>query len=358
MHIGSFETDKKLKITFVSRGLKYFIPSPETLIGSGIKDVFRTANRDIIELLPQVFKGLSFEKRLLFTFPAGRVGEVRFSGTPLTDRENVVSSALFVFLEIPHNAGIDIGWEQTQINLLSLLENNPVGLVVLDLNRTIRYLNPAAEIILSKTQQELIHKKYSWPVSKERLREIDILHTDGSLSIAETEAIPFVWEELPALIVTLRDITGEKMIRDGIFNVIADAIVFLDNLGKPHYYNRRFSKLFQIKKSSSDAEPVITQIGKYFRKEDHFVKKAKHLMKSDDVLFETLYHTQGWVFEWFSKPVFLHRKKIGRVMSFHDISRQKITEKQIRRQNRLYATLSKINQTLVRTKSISEMVRE
>ena len=358
MFTASFEINRNKTITFISKGLEYFIPEPEILPG---KTIDRVTNfiPDIRKFINPALKGEGFELQVSFTFPDKRQREIRVSITPVKDRDHLISSVLFVLMELKPDKHIKkTGDEYTKKDLLSILESTPEGVVVVDKSWVIRFMNPAAGRILDKSRNELTGTEYPYRLTRRKKKEVSIELADGTLRIIEMQSSRFVWEKKPAQIIYLKDICAERIVRDGLMNVITDAVVFLDNTGKPWHYNKLSAQIFHITENQPEKNSIIAQMGEYFKKEDAFIEKAEHLLSSDEAFFDTLHHRDGWIFEWFSHPVFLHGKKIGRIMSFHDSTRQTLAGARMKRQNRFYAMLSGVNQALVRTQSIREMTRE
>ena len=267
MFTASFEINRNKTITFISKGLEYFIPEPEILPG---KTIDRVTNfiPDIRKFINPALKGEGFELQVSFTFPDKRQREIRVSITPVKDRDHLISSVLFVLMELKPDKHIKkTGDEYTKKDLLSILESTPEGVVVVDKSWVIRFMNPAAGRILDKSRNELTGTEYPYRLTRRKKKEVSIELADGTLRIIEMQSSRFVWEKKPAQIIYLKDICAERIVRDGLMNVITDAVVFLDNTGKPWHYNKLSAQIFHITENQPE---------KNSRSEEHTSELQSH----------------------------------------------------------------------------------
>jgi PAS domain S-box-containing protein len=90
----------------------------------------------------------------------------------------------------------------------NIIEGNSDGMLIVDQDDgTVFYLNAAAEQMLGRPREELIGEVIGFPIRRAEKSEIDIIRPDGTFLVAEMNVVETVWEEKPALLAALRDIT-------------------------------------------------------------------------------------------------------------------------------------------------------
>ena len=94
--------------------------------------------------------------------------------------------------------------------LNTLVELNSDGIMVVDRQGMILFLNPAASDLFDRREEELLGEQFGHPLSSDRSTEIEILSGSGGLRVAELRAMEAEWEGRPALLVSLRDITDRE----------------------------------------------------------------------------------------------------------------------------------------------------
>ena len=95
-------------------------------------------------------------------------------------------------------------------NLLTIINSNNNGMVIVEQEDIIRFLNPAAEALLGHTCTSLIGTRLPIPRIKNNLKELDIPHCSGETKVVEIESVPITWENQSATLITLHDVTKRK----------------------------------------------------------------------------------------------------------------------------------------------------
>lgn len=91
-----------------------------------------------------------------------------------------------------------------------IIEASADTVVVVDSGGLVQFVNPAAERMFGRSAKELIGRAFGFPVLIARFTEIDIVRPDHSVVIAEMRAVEVLWEEQPALLASLRDISERR----------------------------------------------------------------------------------------------------------------------------------------------------
>ncbi len=103
---------------------------------------------------------------------------------------------------------------RSEANHRMLLNSNESAMLVVNQDRRILFLNLAAESLLQRRAADLSHTIFPFLVVVGATREVTIPRLPAPPVISEMRAIEILWEDQPALLVTLHDITARKKIED------------------------------------------------------------------------------------------------------------------------------------------------
>ncbi len=128
-------------------------------------------------------------------------------------------------------------------NLSAILEKNPDGIVIVDMDGVVLYVNPAAEKLFGKTKKDFLGYSFGFPVSADKAEDsLDIVIRKGNtLCEAELRVVQMQWQKRPAFQLSVRDITERKNAEEalrksesryrGLFNNILDGVYESDKDG-------------------------------------------------------------------------------------------------------------------------------
>jgi len=91
-----------------------------------------------------------------------------------------------------------------------LIEKNSDGILVVNKEGIINFVNPAAEILIGRSAEELLHHSFGFPVSANGGTEISLLGKGGKVKTVEMRLSDIKWEDAPCYLALLRDITERK----------------------------------------------------------------------------------------------------------------------------------------------------
>jgi len=92
----------------------------------------------------------------------------------------------------------------------NIIARSADGIVTIDRDGSIRFVNPAAEAIFDRKKEELLGKPFGFPVATGGATELEILQRGKKASIVEMRVVETEWQGSPAFVATLHDITDRK----------------------------------------------------------------------------------------------------------------------------------------------------
>jgi len=98
-----------------------------------------------------------------------------------------------------------------QAALRQIVERLADGVVIVSREGLIRFANPAAERLFGRNAAELVGQEFGHPLSSSDATEIEIVHRDGRPVLSELRVVDATWEDEPAMLVSLRDVTDRKV---------------------------------------------------------------------------------------------------------------------------------------------------
>ena len=84
------------------------------------------------------------------------------------------------------------------------------GVVIVGTDGLIRFTNPAAEQLFQRTSEQLLGAPFGFPVTENRTTEIEIVSENGRSTPVEMRVVAIEWEEKPAYLASLRDVTERR----------------------------------------------------------------------------------------------------------------------------------------------------
>ncbi len=95
----------------------------------------------------------------------------------------------------------------------AIIERNPDGIIIVNKQGIVKFVNPAAEIILNSSKDDLLGQPFSLPRPQAGTAELSITRNSGGPASIELRFVDSEWEGEPVYQVSLRDITIHQEVK-------------------------------------------------------------------------------------------------------------------------------------------------
>ncbi len=96
-------------------------------------------------------------------------------------------------------------------NLSAIIENNADGIVIVDTEGTVLYVNPAAEKLFGRSKDDFLGYPFGIPVSTDKTTDTLTVKNGNLYFDVEMRIVKVVWHKKPAYQLSIRDITERKL---------------------------------------------------------------------------------------------------------------------------------------------------
>ena len=97
--------------------------------------------------------------------------------------------------------------QASETRFRSLIEKNADGIVIVDNDGRIVFVNPAAEALFQCTADEFVGEAFKFPVVIGKIAEVDIVYKGGEIAIVQMRSTEIEWEGEKAYLTSIRDVT-------------------------------------------------------------------------------------------------------------------------------------------------------
>ncbi len=104
----------------------------------------------------------------------------------------------------------------SEANLRTIITSNADGIIVMDHAGSVLFVNPAAEVLLNRTADELVGQPFGFPAVDSGAVEIELVRRDGTTPVVEMRTVRMEWQGKKVLLASLRDITERKKMEDAL----------------------------------------------------------------------------------------------------------------------------------------------
>ena len=186
--------------------------SREELIGTDLRDYLDEESRTLLaDRAAQLKKGIKLSAyfQLNIIRKDGEVKSTEISARNIKDSKGDVNT-IVILKDITERKKAEKELKASKANFLNIVENSIDGVLVVDQQGKIHYVNPVAQSLFLGKKGELWGEMFGFPLVANEMVEIDIFHKNAGKGVAEMRLREIEWEGKPAYLVSIRDITGIK----------------------------------------------------------------------------------------------------------------------------------------------------
>jgi signal transduction histidine kinase/CheY-like chemotaxis protein len=106
----------------------------------------------------------------------------------------------------------------------NLIYKNADGIIIVDREGILRFINPAAESLFNHQASDLLGTLFGFPMVAGETMEIDVLRVGGETAVAEMRVVETEWEGESAFLASMRDITDRKRAEEARAQLIKEQV--------------------------------------------------------------------------------------------------------------------------------------
>jgi diguanylate cyclase (GGDEF)-like protein/PAS domain S-box-containing protein len=132
------------------------------------------------------------------------------------------------------------GWQR-------IIDDAPDGIVVINAEGIVRFANKASASLFRRETHDLVGICLGFPLAPDTATELELPDSDGNWRIAEMHVAETLWDETPAYVAMLRDVTERRRLEnrlelsDKVFRNTQEGIVVTDGSGNIISVNPAFT---------------------------------------------------------------------------------------------------------------------
>ncbi len=112
----------------------------------------------------------------------------------------------------------------------NIIERNADGIIVLNKEGSVLCVNPAAELLFGRKEEELVGEIFGFPIVTDKNTQINLFNKSGETIVVEMRVVNIEWKGETACLASLRDITDHKKTEETLRNLsISDDLTGLLN---------------------------------------------------------------------------------------------------------------------------------
>lgn len=98
----------------------------------------------------------------------------------------------------------------TEARFFSIIGQTADSILIVDKKGLVIFANPAAARLFSRPEQDFLGKPFGYPLDRGKIEEIEIHGAEEETKTGEMQVVDIIWQDQPAFLVTIRDITERK----------------------------------------------------------------------------------------------------------------------------------------------------
>ncbi len=173
------------------------------------------------EQMRRVLTGKTDTREFRLKTRDGEVRHVRSYVRPALHKEN---GSTLIYGAIQDITERKKALEAQEARFRKMIEQNADGILIVDEEGLVRFVNRAAEELLGWSAEELLNQEVGFPLVGEGRTTIDVRRNDGRAITAEMRVVQTQWEEQPAYLASLRDVTEARQMEEALRTVAESGV--------------------------------------------------------------------------------------------------------------------------------------
>lgn len=156
--------------------------------------------------------------------------------------------------EIEARKNAQISQQKAEKKLKTIINNHFHSMVVLDLDGKVLFLNEEAEKLFNRTHEQMVGDTLGIPLELNKISELEILRSQSELITVEMRAVPIIWNDDNAYLLSFIDISEKKKMEQELKILYraseqSPASIVITNVeGNIQYVNSKFETVSGYKK--------------------------------------------------------------------------------------------------------------
>ncbi len=98
----------------------------------------------------------------------------------------------------------------TEARFFSIIGQTADSILIADKKGLVIFANPAAVRLFGRPEKDFLGKPFGYPLDRGKVEEIEINQAEGQTKTGEMQVVDIIWQDQPAFLVTIRDITERQ----------------------------------------------------------------------------------------------------------------------------------------------------
>jgi two-component system cell cycle sensor histidine kinase/response regulator CckA len=173
--------------------------------------------------------------------------------------------------------------QASEARFRQLVDKSLDRILVVDHARKVRFLNWAAEVLFGRTAEEMVGEDLGFPMPAGEITPLEIRSRDGDSLPVEMRVVEVEWEQAPARLVLLQDLSHRRRAEAEISRLAAfprqnpNPVYEFDAHGTLTYFNRGAQELAHAAGKMNPAETLPEQTGAIVKECFASGKSQEHL---------------------------------------------------------------------------------
>ena len=263
--------------------------------------------------------------------------------------------------EIIKHGQVEGALRASEENLRKVIGTNPDGIVVVDRDGIVQFVNPASESLFGRKAEELMGELFGLPLMKDEVIEVDIVHDGKRPGIAEMRVVETDWNGQSAYLALLHDITQRKYTKEQIehaakeWRTTFDSITDMVSIHDKNFKIKRVNKAFAYAFKKEPKEVIGKTCYKLFHDKEEPCQNCPHIRSvetKEPATLELFEPRLGIHLGISTSPVLDENGKIASTVHIaKDITERKLAEEKLRKANKKLEEYNQLKDEFVSTAS-------